>query len=84
VLDDWVQAVCAELGIESGDVHRDLILDVARDVAHGVTRPAAPLTAYIMGLAAGRGTPVRDAAARITEMAEGWAEGSPGSGSASD
>jgi hypothetical protein len=84
VLDDWVQAVCAELGIEPGDVHRDLILDVARDVAHGVTRPAAPLTAYIMGLAAGRGTPVRDAAARITEMAEGWAEGSPGSGSASD
>ena len=84
MLDDWVQAVCAELGIESGDVHRDLILDVARDVAHGVTRPAAPLTAYIMGLAAGRGTPVRDAAARITEMAEGWAEGSPGSGSASD
>ena len=84
MLDDWVQAVCAELGIEPGDVHRDLILDVARDVAHGVTRPAAPLTAYIMGLAAGRGTPVRDAAARITEMAEGWAEGSPGSGSASD
>lgn len=86
MLDDWVQAVCAELGIEPGDVHRDLILDVARDVAHGVTRPAAPLTAYIMGLAAGRGTPVRDAAARITEMAEGWAERPPtsGSGPASD
>jgi hypothetical protein len=73
VLDDWVQAACAELGIAPGDVDRDLILDVARDVAHGVARPAAPLTAYLMGLAAGRGTPVRDAAARITEMAEGWA-----------
>jgi Domain of unknown function (DUF6457) len=74
VLDEWVETVCAELGIDPGDVHRDLILDVARDVAHGVARPAAPLTAYLMGLAVGRGVPVRDAAARLTEMAEGWAE----------
>jgi hypothetical protein len=87
VLDEWIQAACAELGIDPGEVHRDLILDVARDVAHGVARPAAPLTAYLMGLAVGGGTPVRDAAARITEMAEGWADrpsgpdsGSPSSG----
>jgi hypothetical protein len=77
VLDDWVEAVCAELGIDPGDVHRDLILDMARDVAHGVARPAAPLTAYLMGLAAGRGVPARDAAARLTEMAEGWSERPP-------
>ena len=80
MLDDWVQAACAELGIDPGDVHRELILDVARDVAHGVARPAAPLTAYLLGLAVGRGTPVRDAAARITEMAESWA-GRPDTGS---
>ena len=74
MLDEWVEAACAELGIAPGDVHRDLILDLARDVAHGVTRPAAPLTAYLLGLAAGQGTPVRDAAARLTEMAETWSE----------
>jgi hypothetical protein len=74
VLDEWIQAACVELGIDPGEVHRDLILDVARDVAHGVARPAAPLTAYLMGLAVGGGTPIRDAAARITEMAEGWAD----------
>ena len=72
MLDEWIQATCEELGLEVGDMHRDLILDVARDVAHGVARPAAPLTAYLIGLAVGRGTPIRDAAARITEMAEGW------------
>jgi hypothetical protein len=72
VLDEWIRAACEELGLDVGDVHRDLILDVARDVAHGVARPAAPLTAYLIGLAVGRGAPVRDAAARITEMAEGW------------
>ena len=81
MLDDWIQAACAELGIDPGGVDRALILDVARDVAHGVARPAAPLTAYLMGLAAGQGTPVRDAAARLTEMAEGWADRPPGAGS---
>jgi hypothetical protein len=75
VLDEWIEATCAELGVDPRDVHRDLILDMARDVAHGVARPAAPLTAYIIGLAVGTGTPVRDAAARITEMAEGWSAG---------
>ncbi|MEU9843743.1 DUF6457 domain-containing protein, partial [Actinomadura sp. NPDC048032] len=35
-------------------------------------RPGAPLTAYLLGLAVGRGVPARDAAARLTEMAEGW------------
>jgi hypothetical protein len=74
VLDEWIKAACTELGVDPGEVHRDLVLDMARDVAHGVARPAAPLTAYLMGLAVGRGTPVRDAAARITEMAEGWSE----------
>lgn len=78
MLDDWIREACAELGIDPGDVHRDLILDVARDVAHGVARPAAPLTAYLLGLAVGGGTPVRDAAARLTEMAEGWSERPPG------
>jgi molybdopterin-guanine dinucleotide biosynthesis protein A len=81
VLDDWLEAACAELGIEPADVHRDLILDVARDVAHGVARPAAPLTAYLIGFAAGRGTPVNDAAARLTEMAEGWSERGAGGSS---
>jgi hypothetical protein len=31
------------------------VLDLARDVAHGVLRPAAPLSTYLLGLAVGRG-----------------------------
>lgn len=72
VLEDWINAACDELGLERGDVDRDLVLDLARDVAHGVARPGAPLTAYLLGLAVGRGAPARDAAARLSEMAEGW------------
>jgi hypothetical protein len=29
------------------------VLDLARDAAHAVARPAAPLTAFVVGLAAG-------------------------------
>ena len=30
------------------------MLDLARDAAHGVARPAAPLTTFLVGLAAGQ------------------------------
>ena len=75
VLEDWLTAACRELGLDRGDIDRDLVLDLARDVAHGVARPGAPLTAYLLGLAVGRGAPARDAAARLTELAEGWQDG---------
>jgi hypothetical protein len=72
VLDEWISAVCAELGLDPADMSRDLVLDMARDVAHGVARPAAPLTAYLMGVAVGRGVKAADAAERVTALAEGW------------
>jgi hypothetical protein len=49
-LEEWLAAVCAELGIEAVDATE--VLDLARDVAHGVVRPAAPLTCLLVGLAA--------------------------------
>lgn len=70
-LDDWVRAACADLGI-TGGVDRDLVLDVARDVAHGVARPAAPLTAYLMGVAVGRGEDPAEAAARVRALVGRW------------
>lgn len=71
-LESWTEAVCAELGIDAGEVDRDLILDMTKDVAHGVARPAAPLTAFIAGLAIGRGADAGDVMARITARAQGW------------
>lgn len=53
-LDDWVAAMAAELGIEELDVDVDQVLDLAADAAHAVVRPAAPLTTFIAGFAAGR------------------------------
>jgi hypothetical protein len=77
-LEDWTAAVVAELGVadlvDAGT--RDLVLDMTRDVAHGVARPAAPLTAYLMGLAVGRGADPATLAARIATLATTWTPGS--------
>jgi Domain of unknown function (DUF6457) len=71
-VDEWVGAACAELGIEPARVNVRLVLDLARVAAHQVERPAAPLTAYLLGLAVGAGEPANEAIARLTTLAEGW------------
>ncbi len=55
----------------------DLILDVAKDAAHGVQRPAAPVTTYLLGLAVARGADPAQTAAAISRLADGWQPASP-------
>lgn len=76
-LDAWAGAAARRLGVslEPGDVAA--LLDLARDAAHGVTRPAAPLTAYIAGLAVGSGRSLEDVA---RELRVAIAEAGPGEG----
>lgn len=50
-LDEWVEQLCAALGI-TVDVDVRMLLDLAREAAHGVDRPAAPLTTFLVGYAA--------------------------------
>jgi hypothetical protein len=77
-LDAWADALRELFGLAADDVPIPLILDLARDVAVGVARPAAPLSAFVAGLAAGRsgGSPeqVQRAVAEITSLANGWHE----------
>jgi len=71
----WIESARAELGIPP-EVTLDVtaLLDLARVAAHGVTRPAAPLTTFLAGYAAGRagGTDadVANAIGRLTALAE--------------
>jgi hypothetical protein len=71
-LDDWTAAACADLGIDQATVDVRQILDLARDAAHQVDRPAAPVTAYLLGVAVGGGMPAAEAAARLRALAAGW------------
>lgn len=53
-LDKWLSAAAAELGLDENEVDIAALLDVAKDVAHNVARPAAPLSTFLLGLALGR------------------------------
>lgn len=58
-LSEWARDLATVLGldVEVGAGHAidvERVLDLAGSIAHAVMRPAAPLTAYIVGYAAGR------------------------------
>jgi hypothetical protein len=44
------------------------VLDLARDVAHGVARPAAPLTCLLVGLAAASSEDLDDVIERVRRL----------------
>jgi len=73
-LDEWATSASAELGLDRDLTDVDAVLDLARDVAHGVARPAAPIGAFVLGLAVGRGQRLDEAAQRLRELASHWRE----------
>lgn len=73
-LEAWTDAVCADLGIAPTEIDRDLILDLTKEVAHGVARPAAPLTAFVVGLAIGRGASAKETVDTVAARARSWSE----------
>ena len=75
-LDRWVLAVAEALGVDPAVLDRDLVLDLTRDVAHTVARPAVPLTTYLMGIAVGARGGDRAAldgvAAEVARLTAAW------------
>ncbi len=67
----WLAAVAPELGIPTDDVPVGDILDLAKVVAHDVTRPGVPVTTFLAGLAIGRGL-APDAIASLIERGRNW------------
>jgi hypothetical protein len=76
-LQEWTAAVGGDLGLDPGPLstaETKAVLDLARDAAHAVDRVAAPLTAYLLGVAVGRGLTLPEAADRIRALAASWPE----------
>lgn len=73
-LERWRAQLAAALGIDDADLPEvALVLDLARDAAHGVARPAAPLTTFMVGFAlAKHGGSVRELSATASELAAAW------------
>jgi hypothetical protein len=75
-LHDWIDELCDVLDLEEVEVDEGLLADLTKSAARNVEHLAAPVTAYLLGFAAG----ARDAnpdvveqlAARAQALAEGW------------
>jgi len=76
VMEQWLDAVREALGLDD-PVDIDAVLDVARDAAHAVERPAAPLTTFLLGAAVARGADAQEAAATISRLAAQWPPAAP-------
>lgn len=74
-LHDWIDELCDTLDLEA-EVDEALVLDLARAAAHNVERPAAPITTYLLGLAAGASSAsperIEALAAKAQLLAESW------------
>lgn len=79
-LDGWLKAALEGTGVDPEELGREsvqVLLDLARDAAHNVARPAAPLATFAAGLALGRAAAqdlptLKAEAARITAAADAW------------
>lgn len=74
-LHDWIDELCDTLDIDA-DIDEALVLDLAKIVANNVERPAAPVSAYLLGIAVGRSdastAEIERLAALTQELAERW------------
>ena len=74
-LHDWIDELSDVLDVET-EVDEGLILDLARSAANNVQKTAAPITAYLLGVAVGANDADPEAteklAARAQALAESW------------
>ncbi|WP_028938618.1 DUF6457 domain-containing protein [Pseudonocardia spinosispora] len=77
-MSEWIEFVCDELELDLTDPGTTTteVLDLTAAVAHNVARPAAPVTAFLIGLAAGRAedpsAATAELATRLSERAKAW------------
>ncbi|WP_166980548.1 DUF6457 domain-containing protein [Paramicrobacterium fandaimingii] len=69
-LDEWTTELATALGIDASTVPTSELLDLTRDVAHGITRPAGPVSTYLVGIAVARGIPLDEAVRTTRELVE--------------
>lgn len=77
-LHDWIDELMDALDVEV-EMDEGLVLDVARQAAHRVQRPAAPISTFLLGYAAGLQEAgeeeIEGLAARVLTLAEKWEGG---------
>lgn len=71
IMAKWLDAVAEEIDADSAPVtaHRDELLDLVSTIAHGPSRPGAPMTLFLLGMRAGQGEDVSELVAKVEALA---------------
>lgn len=84
-LQSWVESLNGEMDdFELDEESMHIILDLARDAAHHVVRPASPLTTFVVGYLVARGATLGQSAAMMTERLLGSDNAGAGATEAAD
>ena len=70
----WLDQVRANLQLEDNPLEavEAELLSLIGSVAHGPSRPGAPLTAFLAGYLAGQGADAKQVIAQLQELANNW------------
>lgn len=69
----WLKQVAATLGIPESEIPVNPLLDLTREVAHNVERKSAPLTTFLIGLAAGKtGVSEKELIEKVNKAVQEW------------
>lgn len=69
----WLKQVAATLGIPETEIPVNSLLDLTREVAHNVERKSAPLTTFLIGLAAGKtGVSEKELIEKVNQAINDW------------
>ncbi|MEU3274103.1 DUF6457 domain-containing protein [Saccharomonospora sp. NPDC006951] len=71
-LREWTATLCADLGIDDEQFDYPLVLAMARDAERAATKPAGPITVYLIGMAVAQGLSPAEAAAKLDALAQRW------------
>ena len=76
-MDAWLGRVSDALGLDPllVDAHKWDLLDLIRAISKGPTKPGAPLSTFLIGVAVGQGIDTDDAIDRVSRLVEWWADG---------
>jgi hypothetical protein len=69
-VEQFTNALMGELDLPI-QLDTEMLLEIARDVAHGVARPAAPITTAVVGAALASGRDPQEIKAAVARAIEG-------------
>ncbi|VEI12578.1 DUF6457 domain-containing protein [Trueperella bialowiezensis] len=72
IMGKWLDAVADELGLDATQykANRDELLNLTAKIAHGPSRPGAPMTLFLIGLTSASSGEVSQAVTKIEELIE--------------